>query len=449
MEDFMARRLDSQHQNRARDHLDGCPECRRLVAELARGAAKAGITRDRLGRYLIDTVIGEGAMGIVYHGHDPELDRPVAVKLLHSDAAAEATRGDVRERLQREARAMARLSHPNVVTVFDVGTFDDQLFVAMEFVDGRTLGRWLAEEPRDARAILDVFVDAGRGLAAAHAAGLVHRDFKPDNVLVGKNARAKVTDFGLARCSSFEAPPDAPADLRHAHTLGTLTRSGAVVGTPAYMAPEQFRGGPVTPKTDQFSFCVALWEALYGERPFAALGVSSSGPAALPPRPPPRESGLRHIEAALVRGLSTAPDERFPSMDELLTALTEERGVPRSAFRDGLRRASAIALLLALGAVGLFVAVGRERGAETPTAAPPAPRVSAGAGSPATENPPAAGGTTSVAREPSVATLAEGKRSLPRARPTQAPRPTAPAMSVPPAAASRAAVPEDPFDMRK
>ncbi|HEY7375739.1 MAG TPA: serine/threonine-protein kinase, partial [Polyangia bacterium] len=228
----------------------------------------------RIGRYLIIERVGAGAMGVVYGAYDPELDRKIAVKLLKGgDAGPEDA---ARARLLREAKAMARLAHPNVIAVYDVGIFDGQIFLAMEFLSAGTLRSWLADRPRGWREVLDVFVAAGRGLAAAHAAGLVHRDFKPDNVLLDKEGRPRVVDFGLAR-DAAGAPADDHGGETHARAaaettsgthLGTLTRKGAIMGTPAYMAPEQITGEATDARTDQFSFCVTLWEALHGERPF-------------------------------------------------------------------------------------------------------------------------------------------------------------------------------------
>ncbi|MCA9712961.1 MAG: serine/threonine protein kinase, partial [Myxococcales bacterium] len=171
---------------------------------------------------------------------------------------------------------MAKLTHPNVIAVHDVGTYEGRVFIAMEFVDGPTLRTWLLQGPLEWNEIVEVFVKAGRGLAAAHAVGLVHRDFKPDNVLIGRGGRVLVMDFGLARQASSrpaEAQPTGtpPPDARDM----VLTRTGALVGTPAYMAPEQHKGSVADPRVDQFSFCVALYEALYGERPFAGNSVAS------------------------------------------------------------------------------------------------------------------------------------------------------------------------------
>src|SRR4051812_10268762 len=225
-----------------------------------------------VGRYVVLERIGSGGMGVVYAAYDPELDRKVALKLLRPDRAGAA--GEAALRLQRGAQAIARLSDPHVVAVYDAGTFGDQVFVAMELMEGRTLRQWLGEGKRGWREIVDVFVAAGRGLAAAHAAGLVHRDFKPDNVLLGTDGRVKVADFGLARPVGDADPGGGEAALMESPgsrgLLATpLTEWGVAMGTPAYMAPEQLRGERADARSDQFSFCVALWEALYGRKPFA------------------------------------------------------------------------------------------------------------------------------------------------------------------------------------
>jgi serine/threonine protein kinase len=224
-----------------------------------------------IGEYAILRTLGSGGMGIVFVGYDERLDRKVAVKLLR----ASVRDGDEgRARILREAQAMARLSHPNVVQVYDVGEHDGAVYVAMEFVAGETLREW-SERPRPWREVVAVLVGAGRGLAAAHAEGLVHRDFKPDNVLVGKDGRPRVLDFGLARATNSDVDLAARDDPEPAtdsqDPLGTeITRDGAVVGTPAYMSPQQHVGDPPDPRSDQFSFCVTAYETLYGKRPFRA-----------------------------------------------------------------------------------------------------------------------------------------------------------------------------------
>jgi hypothetical protein len=279
--------------------------------------------------YEITREIGVGGMGVVYLAHDLKLHRDVAIKL-HGAMAGEPGG----ERLLREASSLAQLVHPNVVTVHGVGTWAGHPYVAMEYVAGGTARAWLAQEKRTAREIIELFVAAGRGLAAAHARGLVHLDFKPDNVLVGDDGRVRVADFGLAR--AFTQTGD-----------GDDTPAGAVRGTPGYIAPEQRVGALVGPPADQFAFAVALWEALAGERPFASTTERDvTAEAGKLRRSPPGTP--RHVGAALGRALSADPAARFPSMDALLTALTRP---PRRRVY-----AAAGALAVVALAVALFVA---------------------------------------------------------------------------------------------
>ncbi len=257
-------------------------------------------------------------MGIVYAARDVELGREVAIKLLRPELSH---RDD--ERLTSEARALARLSHPNVVSVFDVGTYEEQRFIAMEFVPGQNLRRWL-DAPRSLREVLQVFVAAGRGLHAAHEQGLVHRDFKPDNVLVGDDGRPRVLDFGLARPPDVAGaapvmPPEIPAGVDPLATM--LTQAGQVLGTPAYMAPEQHLGEPADARSDQFAFAVALYHAVYGVRPFTgddprALALSIVRGRLRPATP--RFPVPAWLDDLLVRALSVDPAGRFPTMGELL-----------------------------------------------------------------------------------------------------------------------------------
>jgi tetratricopeptide (TPR) repeat protein/predicted Ser/Thr protein kinase len=291
----------------------------------------------QVGRYVIVGTVGEGGMGVVYAGYDPELDRKVALKVLRPERAASP---NARARLLREAQAIARLSHPNVVAVHDAGTFGEQVFVAMEYVDGRTLRQWLKEEERSWREVVDLFRIAGQGLAAAHAAGLVHRDFKPDNVLIGKDGRVRVADFGLARPVE---PPEAEETLEASGDRSPgLTSWGMVLGTPGYMAPEQLRGLSSDARSDQFSFCVALYEALYGERPFAGEVADAAERGDI--RPPREDARVpAWLRDVVLRGLSADPARRWASMDELLRELARDPGAVRR------RWLAAAAVLLAGG----------------------------------------------------------------------------------------------------
>ena len=276
-------------------------------------------------------------MGVVYSAYDEELDRRVAVKLLQPGGLGLGG-GAALDRLRREAQALAKLSHPNVVQVYDVGEFNDQLFLAMEYIRGRTLGEWLKAQQRELREVVDIFLRAGRGLAAAHAVGLVHRDFKPDNVIVGDDGRVRVLDFGVARAdASDDEEADAAAALYSSSGASMrfraeLTEAGMIIGTPAYMAPEQFESRPTDARTDIFGFSVALYEALYGRRPFRGAGVEELKAAVLAgelgPAPDERVVPAR-IHRILVRGLRPSPSDRYQSMEEFLEELSYDPSVAR------------------------------------------------------------------------------------------------------------------------
>ncbi|MCA9663229.1 MAG: protein kinase, partial [Myxococcales bacterium] len=275
--------------------------------------------------------IGAGGMGVVYLAQDPELDRLVALKLLHRTDGDE----DARERLLREAKATARLSHPNVVSVYDVGPYEGGSFVALEYVHGGTLRQWLRQPGRSWTEIVQALVHAGHGLAAAHGAGLVHRDFKPDNVLVGADGRVRVVDFGLARPLSVGGDPRALIDVE-----GQTIQAGNLAGTPGYMAPEQLREGrEVDARSDVFAFCITLWEALTGERPFGGATIADHIQHVLRGqlRPFPRDLGVPvTVVDALQRGLAVDPDARWQRIDDLLKVLGSAVGdddVARSQVR--------------------------------------------------------------------------------------------------------------------
>ncbi|MCY1064554.1 serine/threonine-protein kinase [Nannocystis sp. RBIL2] len=296
----------------------------------------------RLGRYHVLGQLGAGGMGVVYAAYDPDLDRKVALKLLRADGHA-ASPG----RLLREAHALARLSHPNVVQIHDTGAIDGRIFIAMELVRGVDLRTWLVQ-PRGLAEVLRVFLDAGRGLAAAHEAGFVHRDFKPDNVLVGADGRVRVADFGLVRQHDEPANPGALEPDR-----GTLSRpltmTGALLGTPAYMAPEQHRGGTADARSDQFSFCLALWEALHGPRPFAGDSPAAIAAAMrVGQLRPERGAGVPgELTRTLQRGLAYEPERRYPDMPALLAALGVDRGRRRRRWLAGLGAGGLLAGLVA------------------------------------------------------------------------------------------------------
>jgi tetratricopeptide (TPR) repeat protein len=314
-----------------------------------------------IGRFVVLGLLGKGGMGEVYAAHDPELERDVAIKLLRGGAGSESADG--RMRLMREAQAIARVSHPNVVVVYDVGTFGNRVFIAMELVAGHTLRYWMHERARTWPEVLEVFAAAGRGLAAAHERELVHRDFKPDNVMIASDGQVRVMDFGLVQLAVERSAPASAApiakvetasrkpltadeeDLLSTQAIGAakpavrplghalsieLTRTGAALGTPAYMSPEQFQNERTDARTDQFSFCVALYEALYGERPFRGASLQElsesvcSGTVCEPPERTPVPGWLRE---ALLRGLQRDPDGRWPSMKALLAELDRQPAI--------------------------------------------------------------------------------------------------------------------------
>jgi serine/threonine protein kinase len=397
VQDLMAGGLDATARASAIAHLDGCPDCRDLISLLAREATRdvaVDILRDTedrpaqvalamletqaslpplpmrgasgdpglhttaagdllapepvvspsmtgrtLGRYTLTDRLGAGSMGVVYRADDFGLGRQVALKLLHRPDGA------LTDRLVREARSMAQVNHPNVVAVYDVGVADDTTYIAMELVSGTSLRFWQQQSHTMAE-IVEAYIAAGRGLAAAHAAGIVHRDFKPDNCLVGVDGRIRVTDFGLAAARSSESPR--PVDI-------DLTASGSVLGTPAYMAPEQFAGGNVDARTDQFNFCVALHEALYGCRPFEGKTFDELGRNVREGRVRPQRAGSRvsgALRAIVLRGLRVRPGDRFPTMDHLLAELGRDRARP---WRRAAIAAAAVAAALGLGLVADLV----------------------------------------------------------------------------------------------
>ena len=316
----------------------------------------------QVGRYITTGVLGRGGMGVVYAAHDPVLRRPVALKLLHSAQPTSA------EHLIREAQALARLSNPHVVAVYDAGEYDgDQVFIAMQHVDGEDLATVLAKRRPTRTQILDWFIAAGRGLAAAHAAGLVHRDFKPANVLLDRSGNVAVTDFGLAR----QVLADGQA---------RQTNIAAPTGTPAYMSPEQHGMQPASQASDQFSFCLALWEALFEQHPYVVksnetlsaveLGCAILDAPLIPP--PPLGDVPSRVAEALARGLERNPAARWPSMPALLAEIA-----PRSRQRRGpILVAGLVGAVVATAAALAFTRVGPSD-APVPTPSLPAPIVAA------------------------------------------------------------------------
>jgi serine/threonine-protein kinase len=351
--EFVSGSLPKSSFTKVEAHLAGCRDCRMLVAALAGDSADSpdsqGPTRqhvkpagsgssspsmanlaptrayavgDKVGRYLVLSTLGAGGMGVVFSAYDPQLDRKVALKLLRGNLGV--TTKEARARLRREAQAIAQLNHPNVVGVYDVGTTQDgDLYIAMEFVEGDTVTRWLKAWPRTWRDKLDIFVQAARGLYAAHSVGLLHRDFKPDNVLVGGDGRVRVTDFGLARSVlGLDSGDDAHNALPPLGALSAeLTATGTVLGTPRYMPPEQLVGPDIDARSDQFSYCVALYEALYGVHPLAAGTAVQMLENAARAQPPPIGDVPPWVGKVVLRGLERERGKRYPTMHELMVDL--------------------------------------------------------------------------------------------------------------------------------
>lgn len=304
------------------------PEVSTLGHAVARRRLRAALLGEvaqpvRVDRFALTRELGHGGMGTVWLAHDEQLGRPIALKFLRR--AAEGDAGE--QRLHLEAQALAKLSHPNVVPVYDVGRHEGRVWLAMEFVPGRTLRAWVAQEPPRARAIVAAWLDAGRGLAAVHAAGLIHRDVKPDNVMRGDDGRVRLVDFGLVRAvGQRRGAEEAGATLADGAQISTaassapstapLTQSNHFVGTYAYAAPEQIEGGAIDARADQYSFCVSLWEALTGTRPGASGSLEPEG----------GEQIASLVRTALLRGLSVDRNQRFDDLEQLLDALEPRRG---------------------------------------------------------------------------------------------------------------------------
>jgi len=384
--EFVSGTMPQTAQTKVERHLAGCRDCRQLVAALAGAddvdsnvathpheklsesqAGKLPVLSigDRVGRYLVLSTLGSGGMGQVFAAYDPQLDRKIALKVLRANLGANAK--EARTRLKREAQAIAQLNHPNVVGVYDVGTTDngDDVYIAMEFVEGDTLTTWLKRWPRTWREILEVFHQAARGLMAAHSVGLLHRDFKPDNVLVGSDGRVRVTDFGLARSlfgldDSGRGPVSidairAGADGSPLHV--DLTATGTVLGTPRYMPPEQLTGPNIDARSDQFSFCVALYEALYAKHPLVGNTSVAMLERGEPATPPPEGTRVpATVARAVMRGLEKERSKRFPTLAAMITELTPpvERATTRFAA------VAIFGLLIVGGATAAVMASHRE-----------------------------------------------------------------------------------------
>ena len=301
-----------------------------------------------IGRYVVLSRLGSGGMGVVYVAYDPELDRKVALKVLRRPIDGSTAK---RARQLREAQALARLTHPNVVTVYDAGSWQDHTFLAMELVEGQTLSQWSRGVTRTWREVLAVMIEAGRGLVAAHAANIVHRDFKPDNVMVADDGRVLVMDFGLARALEVSDSGELSVDglVRPLPGLDVATQ-WAARGTPGYMAPEQHAGGDGDERIDQFGFCVTLWQMAYGERPHPGESVAETVRAVSDGtlRDPPAQRRVpAWLRRAIVRGLQPRPAERWPSMQALLDALQRGQTASRRRWIGFAAAAAALGLLTA------------------------------------------------------------------------------------------------------
>jgi eukaryotic-like serine/threonine-protein kinase len=328
------------------EHLRTCAACTEVLSGLVRARTGAleetarsplastgpRVRHDLIGRYRVERLLGEGAMGQVFEALDPELTRRVAVKVVRGASSAE-----LRARLLREAQTAARLRHPNIVTVHDAGTVDEEVFIAMELVPGGSLRGWLSR-PRAWREVLSVFLGAGRGLAAVHGAGLVHRDFKPDNVLLDLDGTARVSDFGLVGAE--------PGASSSAEGPVGLTRTGMMLGTPAYMSPELFAGEAATPLSDQFAYCASLFEALAGERPFRASSLPELKQALRNGQMVPLPAQVpQWLVRVLRRGLSANPAQRFGSMLELLAVLENTPRLRRQRASIAIATAAVVSLV--------------------------------------------------------------------------------------------------------
>jgi len=416
-------------------HCDGCITCARLMAELARAVSPSGggLLDER---YRLLEPLGAGGMGVVYAALDTKLGRKVAIKRLRETGTgtpAEKRRG----RFMREAQLLASLSHPNVLTIHDVGGADRELYVVMELIDGAPVSRWRIEKRPGWRRIVDVYLQAGRGLVAAHQLGIVHRDIKPDNILVANNGRVLVGDFGLAGLAGNLTPAADPSPSTPP-SPGSLTQTGAVLGTPAYMSPEQHDGKTGDALSDQFSFAVSLYESLHGRRPFAGRSAGEIAAATRSGSLAPGGDGVpRGIDRALAIALDPDPIRRFASMEDLLGAL--EKAADRRPAAVWLAGA---AVLILAGAVGARMwmhhtpAPGAHPAPAVQTSATPAPLPTKTSPPPAPSMASATDGgahavTPSLAAPDGKSSSSHHRRQvaqaqLPGQAPTQAPQPATP-----------------------
>ena len=390
--------LDAAERLAIERHLDGCAPCTRLVGELATLVAPS---RSAPKRYRILRQLGEGAMGVVWEAEDANLQRRVALKFVRPEGVGDRER---RTRLFREARALAQLRHPNVVSVYDAGELGSdgsvadeltestgsatELFLALELVVGTNARTWRAAASRTCAEILAVWKQAAAGIAAVHRAGIVHRDIKPDNVLVSDDGRVLVGDFGLAT-GELGAPTT------------TLTVEGVMVGTPLYMSPEQLSGDPATAKSDQFALCTSIWEALVGQRPFSggtvgAIAIAMTKPLALP------RSGERAVFGVLARGLDPDPARRYPDVDALITALALGAAPRRRRVRYAIG-ALGLGALVAVAAVAMTTTDRAPRSLATVTETPSPPGVRLAEPPPVPTAGSGSGSGVAIARTPSPA----------------------------------------------
>jgi len=355
--------LDGPHRRDLDRHLDTCAACSMLVAELARLAAPA---RSAPQRYKVIRQLGAGAMGVVWEAEDTSLQRKVALKFVKPEGVDDRA---LRKRLLREARALAQVRHPNVMALYDAGETDDEVCLVLELINGTNARAWRDEAPRTTAEIVGVWKQAAAGIAAVHAAGIVHRDIKPDNVFVADDGRVLVADFGLATGDGVDSTT-------------SLTVSGAVIGTPLYMSPEQLQGRPATVQSDQFALCASIWEAVVGERPFRGSTIAAVvlAMSKLPELPKGIEPAQRKILATLLRGLDPDPAKRFPDVASLIAAIDPPQAERAGKQRRPLGWFTAGAVVLAVGGtVAVLAATHRGDGRTSGSAGSAAPGASGSA----------------------------------------------------------------------